>query len=198
MTSTTENLPGFGVNFNNLSQQAVGSWNHVFASNRVNTVSLRSRGFRWTAPHRMMEPTISLARWVFRESGLGQERLGSPWFAVQGYTGIGDTFAATPMHAWDTTIEVRDTYAWQRGRHAMKFGGEFHRYIWPMWGFFQNRGFYQYTTGYTTEFGFNDGSGSGLASMLLSLPAVKQRQAGIPQMDLRAWGRRRSRKIAGR
>src|SRR5712691_5671461 len=40
MTATTENLPGFGVNFNNLSQQAVGSWNHVFASNRVNTVSL--------------------------------------------------------------------------------------------------------------------------------------------------------------
>ena len=40
MTSTTENLPGFGVNFNNLPQQAVGSWNHVFASNRVNSVSL--------------------------------------------------------------------------------------------------------------------------------------------------------------
>src|SRR5882724_6760631 len=35
MTSTTENLPGFGVNFDNLSQQAVGSWNHIFASNRV-------------------------------------------------------------------------------------------------------------------------------------------------------------------
>src|SRR5256885_7761495 len=59
---------------------------------------------------------------------------------------------------------------------------------WPMWGFFQNRGYYQYTTGYTTEFGFNDGSGSGLASMLLGLTDVKQRQAGIPQMHLRAWG----------
>src|SRR5258706_6749914 len=92
------------------------------------------------------------------------------------------------MHAWDTRIEVRDSYAWQPGRHAMKFGGEFHRYIWPMWGFFQNRRFYQYTTGYTTEFGFNDGSVSGLASMLLSLPAVKQRQSGIPPMDLRAQG----------
>ena len=57
-----------------------------------------------------------------------------------------------------------------------------------MWGFFQNRGYYQYTNGYTTEFGFNDGSGSGFASMLLSLPAVKQRQAGIPQMNLRNWG----------
>jgi hypothetical protein len=118
----------------------------------------------------------------------GKDAWGSPWFAVQGYTGMGDTFAATPMHAWDTTIEVRDTYAWQRGRHGIKFGGEFHRYIWPMWGFFQNRGFYQYTTGYTTELGFNNGSGSGLASMLLSLPAVKQRQAGVPAMDLRAWG----------
>jgi len=118
----------------------------------------------------------------------GKDAWGAPWFAVQGYTGIGDTFAATPMHAWDTMFEIRDMYAWQHGRHAMKFGGDFHRYIWPMWGFFQNRGFYQFTTGYTTEFGFNNGTGSGLASMLLSLPAVKQRQAGIPQMDLRAWG----------
>src|SRR5438046_2245999 len=57
-----------------------------------------------------------------------------------------------------------------------------------MWGFFQNRGYYQYTNGYTTKSGFNDGSGSGFASLLLSLPAVKQRQAGIPQMNLRNWG----------
>src|SRR6184192_2471607 len=35
--------------------------------------------------------------------------------------------------------------------------------------------------------GTNDGSGSALASFLLGLPAVKQRQAGIPQMQLRAW-----------
>ena len=92
------------------------------------------------------------------------------------------------MHAWDTTLEFRDTFAWQRGHHAMRFGGDFRRYIWPMWGFFQNRGFYQYTNGYTTQFGINDGSGSGFASLLLSLPSVKQRQAGIPQMNLRNWG----------
>jgi hypothetical protein len=189
MTSTTENLPGFGVNFNNLSQQAVGSWNHIFSSSRVNTASL--------ALSRLSMDRISQNDGVNDIVGAlgiqgigfgGKNAWGAPWFAAQGYTGIGDTFAATPMHAWDTMIEVRDTYAWQRGRHAVKFGGEFHRYIWPMWGFFQNRGFYQYTTGYTTEFGFNNGSGSGLASMLLSLPAVKQRQAGIPQMDLRGWG----------
>src|ERR1700756_5679941 len=57
-----------------------------------------------------------------------------------------------------------------------------------MWGFFQNRGFYQYTNGYTTDSGFNAGSGSASAGLLLSLPAVTQRQAGIPQMNLRNWG----------
>jgi hypothetical protein len=92
------------------------------------------------------------------------------------------------MHAWDTTVELRDTFAWQRGHHALRFGGDARRYIWPMWGFFQNRGFYQFTNGYTTHFGFNDGSGSGFASLLLSLPTVKQRQAGVPQMNLRNWG----------
>jgi hypothetical protein len=189
MTATTENLPGFGVNFSNLSQQAVGSWNHIFASNRVNTASLEVS--RLSMDRTSQNDGVNDIVGALGIQGIGfggKNAWGAPWFAPQGYTGIGDTFAATPMHAWDTTVEVRDTYAWQRGRHGVKFGGEFHRYFWPMWGFFQNRGYYQYTTGYTTEFGFNDGSGSGLASMLLSLPAVKQRQAGIPQMDLRAWG----------
>ena len=189
VTATTENLPGFGVNFNNLSQQAVGSWNHVLAPNKLNTVSLALS--RLSMDRTSQNDSVNDIVGALGIQGIGfggKNAWGAPWFAAQGYTGIGDTFAATPMHAWDTTIEVRDTYAWQRGRHGMKFGGEFHRYIWPMWGFFQNRGYYQYTTGYTTEFGFNNGSGSGLASMLLSLPAVKQRQAGIPQMDLRAWG----------
>src|SRR5206468_6578543 len=54
-----------------------------------------------------------------------------------------------------------------------------------MWGFFQNRGYYQFTNGFTTQTATNDGTGSALASLLLGLPVVKQRQAGIPQMDLR-------------
>jgi hypothetical protein len=189
MTSTTENLPGFGVNFDNLSQQAVGSWNHIFSHNKVNTVSVAVSRLSMDRTSQNDAVNDIVGQLGIQGIGFGGKNAwGAPWFAVQGYTGIGDTFAATPMHAWDTTVEVRDTYSWQRGRHGIKFGGEFHRYIWPMWGFFQNRGYYQYTTGYTTEFGFNDGSGSGLASMLLSLPTVKQRQAGIPQMDLRAWG----------
>jgi hypothetical protein len=188
-TATTENLPGFGANFDNLSQQAVISWNHAFTSNKLNTASLALS--RLSMDHTSQNNKVNDIVGQLGIQGIGfggPGAWGAPWFAAQGYTGIGDTFAATPMHAWDTTIELRDTFAWQHGHHALRFGGDARRYIWPMWGFFQNRGFYQFTNGYTTQFGFNDGSGSGLASLLLSLPTVKQRQAGIPQMNLRNWG----------
>jgi hypothetical protein len=188
-TSTTEDLPGFGANFDNRSQQGVISWNHIFAVNKVNTVSIAVS--RLSMDRTSQNDGVNDIVGALGIQGIGfggPNAWGAPWFAAQGYTGIGDTFAATPMHAWDTMYEVRDTYAWQRGRHGIKFGGDFHWYTWPMWGFFQNRGYYQFTNGYTTQFGFNDGSGSGFASMLLSLPAVKQRQAGIPQMNLRNWG----------
>lgn len=188
-TSTTENLPGFGANFDNFSQQSVLTWTHVLSSDKLNTGSVTLS--RLSMDHTSQNDEINdiVSQLGIQGIGFGGEGAwGAPWFAVQGYTGIGDTFAATPMHAWDTTVELRDTFSWQRGRHAIRFGGDGRRYIWPMWGFFQNRGYYQYTNGYTTEFGFNDGSGSGLASLLLSLPTVKQRQAGVPQMDLRNWG----------
>jgi hypothetical protein len=115
----------------------------------------------------------------------GQGAYGAPWFNVQGYSGMGDSFAATPMHTWDTLIEARDVLSAQLGRHSLKVGGSYRHYIWPMWGFFQNRGFYQFTNGFTTRSATADGTGSALASFLLGLPAVKQRQAGIPQMQLR-------------
>ena len=189
VTATTENLPGFGANFDNRSQQAVISWNHIFAPNKVNTGSFAVS--RLSMDRTSQNDGVNDIVGALGIQGVGfggPGAWGAPWFAAQGYTGIGDTFAATPMHAWDTMCEFRDTYAWQRGRHGIKLGGDFHWYTWPMWGFFQNRGYYQYTNGYTTEFGFNDGTGSGFASLLLSLPAVKQRQAGIPQMNLRNWG----------
>ncbi|HLH08705.1 MAG TPA: carboxypeptidase regulatory-like domain-containing protein [Terriglobales bacterium] len=188
MTSTTENLPGFGADFDNRSQQAVISWNHLMNA-KVNSASIAVS--RLSMDHTSQNNGVNDIVGALGITGIGfggPNAWGAPWFAVQGYTGIGDTFAATPMHAWDTMYELRDTLSWQHGRHGLKFGGDYQWYTWPMWGFFQNRGYYQFTNGYTTQYGFNDGSGSALASLLLSLPTVKQRQAGIPQMNLFNWG----------
>jgi hypothetical protein len=183
-----QNLPGFGAIHDNMSQHGNITWIRVLSPSLVNSasVSVSRLSMRHDSENNGKNDIVT-------ELGIqgvgfgGLPAAGAPWFNVQGYSGMGDTYAATPMHAWDTILEGRDAMSWQTGRHSLRFGGSYRRYIWPMWGFFQNRGYYQFTNGFTTETATNDGTGSALASFLLGLPVVKQRQAGIPQMQLRQW-----------
>jgi len=183
-----QNLPGFGALHDNFSQHGSVSWNRVVNPTMVNMAAITVSRL---SMHRSSENSDTND--IVSELGIqgvgfgGKGAYGAPWFNVQGYSGMGDSFAATPMQAWDTILEARDLLSWHSGRHNLKFGGSYRHFIWPMWGFFQNRGYYQFTSGFTTETATNDGTGSALASFLLGLPAVKQRQAGIPQMQLRQW-----------
>jgi Carboxypeptidase regulatory-like domain len=185
---TPQNLPGFGAIHDNLAQNGTAGWTRVISSNIVNLASVTISRL---AMHRTSEN--SFTNDIVSELGItgigfgGEGAFGAPWFNVQGYSGMGDTYIATPMHMWNTILEARDSLNWQVGRHSLKFGASYRNFIWPMWGFFQNRGYYQFTNGFTTQTATNDGTGSALASFLLGLPAVKQRQAGIPQMQLRQW-----------
>jgi len=184
-----EGLPGFGLYHNNFSQQGVLGWTRVISPHIVNLATLAVSRLV------MMHSTESAGKNdIVDELGItgtgfgGPNAWGAPYFNVQGYSPLGDNYLATPMHAWDTVIEGRDSLNWQIGRHSLKFGGLYQKFIWPMWGFFQNRGYYQYTNGYTTQYALNDHvSGSALADFLLGLPAARQGQAGIPQMQLRQW-----------
>jgi Carboxypeptidase regulatory-like domain len=182
------NLPGFGTYHDNFSQQGNVAWNRVVSPRMVNVATLSVSRLAMSHTTESANTNDIVSQLGIQGIGFGGPGAwGAPWFNVQGYSGMGDTYAATPMKAWDTIIEGRDVLSWQRGRHGLKFGGSYRRYIWPMWGFFQNRGYYQFTNGFTTQTATNDGTGSGLASFLLGLPAVKQVQAGIPQMQLRQW-----------
>jgi hypothetical protein len=183
-----EGLPGFGFYHDDLAQNGILALNHVFSSQMVNSASGAISRLS------MMHTTESANKNdIVTELGLigtgfgGPAAWGAPYFNVQGYSPMGDNYIATPMHAWDTVVEGRDTLNWQIGRHSAKFGGAYQKYIWPMWGFFQNRGYYQFTNGFTTQDALNDGTGSALASFELGMPAARQGQAGVPQMDLRQW-----------
>ena len=183
-----EGLPGFGFYHDDLAQNGILAWNHVFSSQMVNSAS--GAISRLT----MMHTTESANKNdIVSELGItgtgfgGPAAWGAPYFNVQGFSPMGDNYSATPMHAWDTVVEGRDTLNWQIGRHSAKFGGAYQKFIWPMWGFFQNRGYYQFTNGFTTQGALNDGTGSALASFELGLPAAHQGQVGVPQMDLRQW-----------
>ena len=184
-----EGLPGFGLYHDNLSQQGVLAWTRVLSPHMVNLATAAISRLV------MMHSTESAGKNdIVDQLGItgtgfgGPNAWGAPYFTVQGYSPFGDNYLATPMHAWDTVIEGRDALNWQIGRHSAKFGAVYQRFIWPMWGFFQNRGYYQYTNGYTTQYALNDhATGSSLASFLLGLPAARQGQAGVPQMQLRQW-----------
>ena len=181
-----QNLPGFGAFHDNFSQHGNISWNRVISPRIVNMASVAVSRLSMHRSSENSEDNDIVSELGISGVGFGGKgAYGAPWFNVQGYSGMGDSFAATPMHAWDTVIEARDTLSAQVGRHSLKVGGSYRYYIWPMWGFFQNRGYYQFTNGFTTQTATADGTGSALASFLLGLPAVKQRQAGIPQMQLR-------------
>jgi hypothetical protein len=185
---TPQNLPGFGAIHNNLSQHGVVGWNRILSPNLVNMAAITVSRLSMHRSSENSESNDIVSQLGIRGVGFGgQGAYGAPWFNVQGYSGMGDSFLATPMHAWDTILEARDSLNWVHGRHNLKVGGSFRYFIWPMWGFFQNRGYYQFTNGFTTQTATNDGTGSALGSFLLGLPAVKQRQAGIPQMQLRQW-----------
>ena len=181
-------LPGFGFYHDDLSQQGMVAWNHMFSSHMLNSATAAiSRLVMFHTTESANKNDIVTQLGITGTGFGGPGAWGAPYFTVQGYSPFGDSYLATPMHAWDTVVEGRDSLNWQIGRHSTKFGGAYQWFIWPMWGFFQNRGYYQYTNGYTTQYAFNDGTGASLASFLLGLPAARQGQAGVPQMDLRQW-----------
>lgn len=183
-----ENLPGFGYIHDNLAQQGVLGWNHIFTPHLLNMATLAISRLSMDHTTESANKNDIVSQLGIQGVGYGGPGAwGAPYFTVQGYSAFGDSYSATPMHAWDTVIEGRDSLNWQRGRHSLKFGGAYQKFIWPMWGFFQNRGFYQFTSGFTSDIGANDGTGSGLAAFLLGLPVARQLQAGVPQMNLRQW-----------
>jgi len=184
-----EGLPGFGMYHDNFAQQGTLAWTKLISAHMVNTAALSVSRLAMSHTTESANKTDIVGQLGITGTGFGGPAAwGAPYFSVQGYSPLGDNYIATPMQAWDTVIEGRDSLNWQLGRHSVKFGGAYQKFIWPMWGFFQNRGYYQFTNGYTTQYALNDHStGSALANFLLGLPAARQGQAGVPQMQLRQW-----------
>ena len=183
-----QNLPGFGFNHDNAAQNASAIYTRVLSPRLVNTASLAMS--RLSMAHYSEN---SFRSDIVGELGItgtgfgGAAGWGAPYFNVQSYSPFGDSWLATPMQAWDTVVEARDSLSWQKGAHSLKFGGSGRRFIWPMWALVQSRGYYSFTSGFTTQTATNDGTGSALASFLLGLPASRQLQNGLPSMNLRQW-----------
>jgi hypothetical protein len=118
----------------------------------------------------------------------GAAAYGLPRFNVQGFDPIGDALLCTPCGYDNQLMQAGERLHISAGRHSLRFGGDLRYFKWDMLGFFQNRGYFQFTNGFTTRTASNDGSGQALASFLLGLPMLAQRQAGLPSMNMRQTG----------
>ncbi len=183
---TPENLPGFGAYHDNRA--------HNFTATLLKPVTSRLLtetrfGFARMRLHRYGE-TANGADLV-TELGIpgvgygGADAFGLPRFDVQGYDPIGDSLLCTPCQYWNNNFQIGERITWSAGKHSIKFGGDARKFNWDMLGFFQNRGYFQFTSPITSRTSLADGTGNALASFLLGTPALAQRQAGTPSMVMR-------------
>jgi len=184
---TPENLPGFGSFHDNRVQNLTMTHNWVLSPSLVNSFRF---GWQRMRLHRVGEKGTE-GRDLITELAIpgvgygGSEAYGLPQFVVQGYNPFGDQLLATPANYWDTIYQFGDTFAKTARSHSLKFGADIRRFRWNMLGFFQNRGFFSFSPGFTSRTLSNDGTGDALASFLLGLPVVATRQAGYPSMHMR-------------
>ena len=186
---TPENLPGFGAAHDNTLQSVTGTLIQPLSSRLLHEVRV---GYSRMMLNRLGEKANGedlVTALGIRGVGFGgADAYGLPRFNVQGYDPIGDSLLCTPCEYDNQLVQIGERVTWAAGAHSLRFGGDLRYFKWDMLGFFQNRGYYQFTPGFTTRTATNDGTGEALASFLLGTPVLAQRQAGLPSMNMRQTG----------
>ncbi len=183
---TPENLPGFGAyhdnRVQNLSLSLVSSASkRLLTETRFGFARMRLLRFGETANGADLVTRLGIPGVGYG----GSDAFGLPRFDIQGYDPIGDSLLCTPCRYWNNNIQIGERLTWSLGAHSVRFGGDARRFVWDMLGFFQNRGYFQFTSPITSRTSLADGTGDPLASFLLGTPALAQRQAGTPSMKMR-------------
>ena len=185
---TPENLPGFGAYHDNRVQNLTFTLlkpasTHLLTETRFGFARMRLHRYGETANGTDLITQLGIPGVGFG----GSDAFGLPRFDVQGYDPIGDSLLCTPCQYWNNNFQGGERLTWSRGAHSIRVGGDVRKFNWDMLGFFQNRGYFQFTTPITSRTSLADGTGDALASFLLGDPAVAQRQAGTPSMVMRQW-----------
>lgn len=113
-------IPGFGDTREGHRQVFTLGESHVFTPSVVNELNLGINRILITfTPNNLTDPaTLGLA------TTLGPKETFMPTIAITGGPTFGDE-RAFPQGRGDTTAVLADNVSWVRGRHSLKFGGEF-------------------------------------------------------------------------
>jgi len=142
-------IPGFGATGKNKFQNAILRDTHTFTPTLLNE-------FRASFHRRGSDSVIPLNRTKLSSLGLGKiipdnpDAEGPPWVIISGFTSYGNTVQG-PQARFDNTFQYIDNVSWTRGRHNLKFGGEFRTYAQNQRFTFINNGYIYIDGGVTAE-----------------------------------------------
>ncbi|MBI3693885.1 MAG: carboxypeptidase regulatory-like domain-containing protein [Acidobacteria bacterium] len=152
-------VPGFGTVGKLKFQNLVLRDTHVFSPNLFNE-------FRASYHRRGTLSVIPVNRTKLSSLGLGKvipddpDAEGPPRVDISGFTTFGNTIQG-PQGRYDNTFQYIDNMSWTRGKHILKFGGEFRTYSQNQVFDFINNGYYVF-----------DGSGTQQGLVAKKIPGL--------------------------
>ncbi|MBI2686328.1 MAG: TonB-dependent receptor [Acidobacteria bacterium] len=100
---------------------------------------------------------------------------GIPVFQFNGYSAIGECNDC-PFVNYNTTFQIKDDFSWTKGRHSLKFGGDWRRLRYNQIGAVVPRGRFSFSGQYT---------GNSIADSVLGIMNNSEGQVGAPIANFR-------------
>lgn len=170
-------LPGFPVRDDTSGHSAVIANTHIFSPTLSNSARLSFLRYSFNFDQRINQKTpTELGLQYESTAALGA---GTPFFNISGYSPIGGAITG-PRDTVQNTYEVEDSVSWFRGRHSLKFGGNFRRIQMNVIYVIAPNAFYVYAGTYPTSDAF--------ANFLLGRPVTFYQGTGDFNRGLRNWG----------
>jgi hypothetical protein len=172
-------LPDFGCNTPELDQAFAIHDTQVLSSAMVNEFRI---GYNRVRTNRALEDAkfgdvdSQLGIPTNTDNGVGEQsglNLGVPRVTITGYSVLGGA-TNLPQGRRDNTYNVVDSLSWVKGKHALKFGGDFKRFIYNLQYYQDGRGVFTFNGQYTT---------SPLADFLLGNLYTTTRDPGYPGVN---------------
>jgi len=162
------NVPGFGCNTLNGGQNAVVSDVHLFGATRVNELRL---GFNRTRGGIFQQDQATDVSTQLGILGTSRSPIdyGLTRIIPAGFDTVGDG-GNLPQDRKDNTYQLTDSFAWTRGAHSFKFGGDLRRFQLNLLFDSTARGQLNFDPFYTTSAANGGTGGNSIAELLLGDP----------------------------
>jgi hypothetical protein len=111
---------------------------------------------------------------------------GSPRLGLGPFTVVGDP-ENSPYSNWDTLMQVTDNFSWSKGKHTIKFGGDYVHTRYDLAGNDRPRGQFTFSGTYSQRTGQTPLALHGMSDYLLGLISNQQAQLGEIAAQLRSY-----------